>query len=255
MLARLLAALILTCCAAYPDMLIRDVTVIDVSRGITLPNRSILIRGERIAEVGTAIAASSDLQIIDGTGKFVIPGLWDMHVHLTGQAQLRAYLDFGITSVRDMGSDFGVVKQWRDAIQKGAMLGPRIETSGPAFDGFPTENVAVPVEIVRDPSQARALFDRLDQQGVDFVSVFPRLPRDVYFALAERARKYYSSVSGPVPATVSVLEAIDARQKTIDRMSGIVLACSTEEKSFDRYAHSRSSGATRRVFERLRLPR
>ncbi len=230
MLARLLAALILTCCAAYPDMLIRDVTVIDVSRGITLPNRSILIRGERIAEVGTAIAASSDLQIIDGTGKFVIPGLWDMHVHLTGQAQLRAYLDFGITSVRDMGSDFGVVKQWRDAIQKGAMLGPRIETSGPAFDGFPTENVAVPVEIVRDPSQARALFDRLDQQGVDFVSVFPRLPRDVYFALAERARKYYSSVSGPVPATVSVLEAIDARQKTIDRMSGIVLACSTEEK-------------------------
>src|SRR5262249_28237757 len=123
-----------------------------------------------------------------------------------------------------------LVKQWRDAIARGEVLGPRIETSGPAFDGFPADNTKIPVQVVRDPSQARTVFDRLDNLGVDFISVFPRLPRDAYFALAERARKYYSFVSGPVPATVSVREAVDARQKSIDRMSGILLACSTEEQ-------------------------
>jgi hypothetical protein len=140
------------------------------------------------------------------------------------------FLAYGITGVRDMGSDFDLVKQWRDAVQKGALMGPHIETSGPAFDGFPADNPKLPVSFVRDPHEARTVFDRLDDHGVDFISVFPRLPRDAYFALAERARKYYSFVSGPVPATVSLLEAIDARQKTIDRMFGVVLACSTEEQ-------------------------
>ena len=153
-----------------------------------------------------------------------------MHVHLTDKDQLRdlpGLRDHGYTRY---GKRFHLVKEWRDATLKGGELGPRIETSGPAFDGFPAEDAKVPVQVVRDPYQARAMFDRLDEQGVDFISVFPRLPRDAYFALAERARKYYSFVSGPVPATVSVLEAIDARQKSIDRMSGILLACSTEEK-------------------------
>ena len=230
MLARLYLGIGLVCCAAYPDLLIRDVTVIDVSRGAPLPKRSILIRGDRIAEMGTALVAPGDIRTVDGTGKYVIPGLWDMHVHLTGKDQLLAYATYGVTGIRDMGSDFFLVKQWRDAIHRGETLGPHIETSGPAFDGFPAEDARVPVQVVRDPNQARRIFDRLDELGVDFISILPRLPRDAYFALAERARKYDSFVVGPVPATVSVLEAIDARQKSIDRMSGILLACSTEEK-------------------------
>ena len=226
---RLLVSICLVSCAAYPDLLLRDVTVIDISTGTALAKRSILIRGDKIAAMGTAIVVPTDAQIVDGAGKFVIPGLWDMHVHLTDKEQLPMFLAYGITGVRDMGSDFDVVKQWRDAVQKGALMGPHIETSGPAFDGFPADNPKLPVSFVRDPHEARTVFDRLDDQGVDFISVYPRLPRDAYFALAERARKYYSTVSGPVPATVSLLEAIDARQKTIDRMFGVLLACSTEE--------------------------
>jgi len=226
---RLLVSICLACCAAYPELLLRDVTIIDISTGTLLAKRSILIRGDKIAAVGTAIVASKEARIVDGAGKFVIPGLWDMHVHLTDKDQLPMFLAYGITGVRDMGSDFYVVKQWRDAVQKGELMGPHIETSGPAFDGFPADNPKLPVSFVRDPHEARTVFDRLDDQGVDFISVFPRLPRDAYFALAERARKYYSFVSGPVPATVSLLEAVDARQKTIDRMFGVLLACSTEE--------------------------
>ena len=220
----------LACVAAYPDLLLRDVSIVDVSTGTILAKQSILIRGDKIAAVGTAIVPPKDVRIVEAAGKYVVPGFWDMHVHLTSKEQLRMFLANGVTGVRDMGSNFDVVKQWRDAVQKGALTGPHIETSGPAFDGFPADDPKVPVSMVRDPREARTAFDRLDDQGIDFVSVFPRLPRDAYFALAERARKYYSFVSGPLPATVSLAEAIDARQKTVDRMSGVLLACSTDEQ-------------------------
>lgn len=230
MLTRLVVGMWLAATTAFPDLLVRDVAIVDVAQGVILPKTSILIRADKIIQIGAEISAAKEVRVIDGTGKFVIPGLWDMHVHLTAREQLPAYLAHGVTGVRDMGSDFEQVRQWREAIQQGMLFGPRIETAGPAVDGFPAENPKVPVTVVRDPKEARTAFDRLDDQGVDFISVFPRLPRDAYFALAERARKYYSFVTGPVPATVSVLEAIDARQKSIDRMSGILLACSTEEK-------------------------
>lgn len=227
------AALLLALCAsvAYSDLLIRDVNIIDVETGTTLANRSILIHEDHIAAIGTDLQAPK-AQIIEGAGRFVIPGLWDMHVHLVDRDQLPAYCAYGITGVRDMGSNLDRVKTWRAEIQNGSLLGPHVETCGPAVDGFPAEDPKLPVSMVRSPNEARSTFDRLDNQSVDFIGILPRLPRDAYFALIERARKWYSYVAGPVPATVTVLEAIDARQKSIDQMFGILLACSTEERRF-----------------------
>ena len=231
MKARLYGALFLSATFAHSDLLIRDVNVIDVESGTTLPNRSILIREDHIAAIGVELQAPK-AQIIDGNGKYVIPGLWDMHVHLVDRNQLPMYCSYGITGVRDMGSNLDRVKAWRAEIQSGSLVGPHVETCGPAVDGFPAEDPKLPVNMVRSPNEARTTFDRLDNQSVDFIGILPRLPRDAYFALIERARKWYSSVAGPVPATVTVLEAIDARQRTIDQMFGILLACSTEEKRF-----------------------
>jgi len=132
---------------------------------------------------------------------------------------LALYLTHGITGVRDMGSHLDRAKQWRQAIDKGELVGPHIETCGPPFDGFPSDNANRPVTMVRSPSDARAAYDSLDDRSVDFIGVLPRLPRDAYFALIERARKYYSPVAGAVPATVSALEAVDNRQRSIDQMS------------------------------------
>ncbi len=109
-------------------------------------------------------------------------------------------------------------------------LDPISKPAGPPFDGFPSDDSNRPVTMVRSPAEARTLYDVLDHRGVDFISILPRLPRDAYFALIERARKYYSPVAGAVPATVSVLEAVDNRQRSIDRMSGMLLACSSEER-------------------------
>ena len=214
----------------YADLLIRDVTVVEISTGTLHPRHSILIRGERIAATGREIPAPKGVRVVEGAGRFVIPGLWDMHVHLTGRDNLALYLAHGVTGVRDMGSDLDRTKDWRRAIDKGELAGPHIETCGPPFDGFPPDDAKLPVTMVRSPGEARTVYDRLDDRSVDFIGVLPRLPRDAYFALIERARKYYSPVAGAVPSTVSVLEAVDNRQRSIDQMSGILLACSTEER-------------------------
>jgi hypothetical protein len=230
MLKNLLIGVHLCLSVGYCDLFIRDVTIVDVATGTIHPRHSILIRGERIAATGRDIPAPKGVRVVDGAGRFAIPGLWDMHVHLRGRDQLPLYLAQGVTGVRDMGSDLDRAKEWRRAIDKGELRGPHIETCGPAFDGFPSEDASIPVTMVRSPGEARTVYDRLDNQNVDFIGVRPRLPRDVYFALIERARKYYSPVAGAVPASVSALEAVDSRQGSIDQMSGILLACSSEER-------------------------
>ena len=230
MLGKLLICLGLCFSQASAELLIRDVTVVDVSTGAASPGRSILIRGDRIVRIGTAVDAPKGSKFFDGRGRFVISGLWDMHVHLSRREYLPLYLAHGITGVRDMGGDFDQVRTWRDQVQSGRLIGPHIETCGSPVDGFPSDDPRLPVRVVRGPVEARAEYDRLDDEAVDFIAVRPRLPRDAYFALIERARKYFSPVAGAIPATVTALEAVDNRQRSIDHMSGILLACSKEEK-------------------------
>ena len=230
MFTKLLISVSFCLSMASAELLIRNVTVVDVATGTILPNRSILIRGDRIASIAAGIETPKVTEVVNGAGRYVIPGLWDMHVHLTRRDHLPVYLAHGVTGVRDMGSDLDHTKDWRRQIEHGDIVGPHVETCGPPFDGFPSTNLDLPVTMVRGPVDARSSYDNLDDKNVDFIGILPRLPRDAYFALTERARKYYSPIAGAVPATVSVLEAVDNRQRSIDQMSGVLLACSTEEK-------------------------
>jgi hypothetical protein len=230
MLTKLLICVYLCSSVAHSDLLIRDVTIVDVAAAVIHPNQSILIRGDRIAAIGPGLQAPKGSQAVEAAGRFVIPGLWDMHVHLTQRELLPFYLAQGVTGVRDMGGDSERVKEWRDQTENGTLIGPHIETCGPPIDGFPSDDPKLTVRVVRSPNEARSVYDRLDDNKVNFIAVQSRLPRDAYFALIERARKYYSPVAGSLPATVSALEAVDNRQSSIDRMSGILLACSTEER-------------------------
>src|SRR5205085_1633221 len=138
------------------------------------------------------IRPPSAAEVIEGRGRYMIPGLWDMHVHLWyKENQFPMFLAWGVTGVRDMGSDLAQVKHWRGQIKSGELLGPHIETCGPAVDGFPSDDARLPVIMVRTPAEARSTYDQLEQTlNVDFVKVLSRLPRDAYFALIERARKW-----------------------------------------------------------------
>ncbi len=184
-ITRLLAIAILLPSAATPqtigarsDLAITGATVIDVATGNRLPNRTILVVGNRIRAVGPTgtVAIPGGVRVLDGSGTFVIPGLWDMHVHT-----IRHDLDFpmeianGVTGVRDMGGStqypppgnwgirFDSLRTWRTAIRAGTMLGPRIVAGGVALDGpkpYWPETLALAT-----PADARRAVDSLRAAG------------------------------------------------------------------------------------------
>lgn len=213
------------------DLLIHNVNIVDVSTGNVLPRRSVLIQGSRIQNIAATIHPPRPAEIVEGHGKYLIPGLWDMHVHLWyTENEFPMYLAWGVTGVRDMGSNLAQVKRWRNEVRSGALLGPHIETCGPVVDGFPSEDAKLPVVMVRSPAEARSMYDHLEQDlHVDFIEVLSRLPRDAYFALLDRARKWGLPVAGPVPDTVTVEEAVTSRQSSIEHLSNMLLACSNDE--------------------------
>src|SRR5579871_4786244 len=220
----ILAVLSFRCLAAVA---IQDVTVIDVASGAARPHVTVILNGDKISAVIPTSAAIprgllNDARIVDGRGKFLIPGLWDMHVHLWSQQnQLPVFLAFGVTSVRDMGSDFKRLESWRDEIDAGLAVGPRIVTGGPAVDGDAPVDARFPAIAVHSPVEARKAFDQLFDLNVDFIRVLPGLSRDAYFALAEQARHWDLGLSGEIPPSIAAWEAVEARQRSLEHMSGI----------------------------------
>ena len=121
---------------------IQDVSVVDVAASTVHPHMTVLIEEEKIKAVVASAAARipPGARIVNGTGKFLIPGLWDMHVHLWyHENQLPVFLAFGVTGVQDVGSDFERTSAWRTAIETGKAIGPHIVTAGPPVNGAPSE--------------------------------------------------------------------------------------------------------------------
>jgi len=215
--------------ASGADLLLRNVIVVDVKSGIETPNLSILIHISRIAAIGDNPRAPRGAKTIDGNGKYVIPGLWNMHAHLPATLEEFERLPKdGITGLRDMGSDPEHAAQWRDQVEKGKVPGPHVESCISPIVGPLTNASPFPVITVGTPAEARAAYDQLDARRPDFIAVTESLPRDAYFALIERARKWKSPVAGEVPVGVRAEEAIEARQASIEGLSAILAACSME---------------------------
>jgi imidazolonepropionase-like amidohydrolase len=218
---------------AAAGIAIQDVTVIDVASGTARPHMTVVIDEGKISRVGAASSTQilAATRVIAGKDKFLIPGLWDMHVHLYYKQYLPLFLAFGVTGVQDMGSDFAKVKIWRDEIEKGSAIGPRIVTSGPPVDGGPSEDPKLPLIVARNAEQGRQAFDQLYKMDVDFIKILSRLPRDAYFALAEQARHWDLRMVGHVPSNVTAQEAVEARQKSLEHMFGITKSVSTDEEA------------------------
>ena len=214
---------------AAQSIAIVDVSVIDVATASVHRHQTVVISGDRILSLGTTTPARA--RIINGRGRFLIPGLWDMHVHLgPKQNQLAAFLKSGVTGVRDMGSDFDRTAALRAAVEKGDAIGPHIVTSGPAVDGLSPDN-GRPVILARDAPEARRAFDRLWNMSVDFIAIESNLSRDAYIAIAELARHWQLPLEGPIPLGVSAAEAIEARQASLERLAGVTHAVSTDAEA------------------------
>jgi imidazolonepropionase-like amidohydrolase len=144
----LLVSLSTICCAQSPPssaiLLIEDVTVIDATGAPAQPHRTVVVRGNRIEGIyDDHRPGLSDVVRIGGKGKFLIPGLWDMHVHMAfgdwfphgKEITLPLFIANGITGVRDMGGELEVLQRWRKEISAGTLIGPRMVISGPMLDG------------------------------------------------------------------------------------------------------------------------
>jgi len=203
----------------------------------------VVIRDHKITAIDrkSAIVPPKDGGIVDATGKFLIPGLWDMHVH-TGRKDifLPLYIANGVTGVRDMGGDiedpsgelsslsgrYVQLSLWREAIEEGSLLGPRMVIAGFLIDGFKWPgNIAA-----TNAKEGRQTVNVLKKTGVDFVKVKSFLSKDAFLAIAAEARRRHMVLAGHVPDAVRVADASDAGQKSIEHLTGIALGCSTIER-------------------------
>jgi hypothetical protein len=191
---------------------ITHITIIDTERGSTQSDRTVLIRDGRIAGVeSSAVAVPPGVQEIDGRGKFLLPGLWDMHVHLSWAtaSALPVLVANGVTGVRDCGSDLTEIDAWRTKIAAGLLVGPRIVRAGPILNGQSFNRYQL---VTGPPDEARGIVRALKWLGVDFIKVHRRVRRDSYFAIIDEAKKQGLTVVGHIPMTVRPEEASDAGQ-------------------------------------------
>lgn len=220
---------------------ITDVNIVDVRTGTIQPDQIVVIDKNRIIAVGSRKDTRYPRNaptILNARGGYLIPGLWDMHVHLVfgdwfpraDEITLPLLVANGITGVRDMGSDLATVQSWRNEIEAGRMLGPRIMTAGPMLDGpkprFPSSRAIVTPEDGR-----RAVMD-LKQSGADFIKVQSLLPHDAACAIADEARKQQIPFEGHVPDAVRASEMSDAGMHSFEHLIGIFEGSSPLEDEF-----------------------
>jgi imidazolonepropionase-like amidohydrolase len=202
---------------------ITHVTVIDCTGAPAKPNTTVLVTGDRITAVGPSdsVKVPAGSRIIDANSKFLIPGLWDMHGHLTDATDTAFPLLImnGVTGVRDMGGDLAQIDRWRSEINNGTRVGPHIIRAGPFVDG-PKQGVSNRLT-VRTPEEARQAVGTLKAEGVDFIKVHNALPPDAFFALMDEARKEHIPVAVHLPKGVSSAEASDAGAASLEHIETI----------------------------------
>jgi imidazolonepropionase-like amidohydrolase len=206
-----------TTSGAQARLVLTGVTVIDGTGGPLQPNRTVIISGthiDTIVPTSPTTAIPKGARVIRAEGKFLIPGLWDMHVHLSAK-HLSALVANGVTGVRDMGNILSDVDGWRAQVGAGTLVGPWIFRVGPTLNGKAFGPAHV--EITSD-AEARAAVRLLKQVGVDAIKTHRVLSRDAYFALSDEAKKSAIPFVGHIPQTVTAQEASDAGQASFEHM-------------------------------------
>ncbi|MFX0201663.1 MAG: amidohydrolase family protein [Candidatus Hodarchaeota archaeon] len=260
------------------DLAITNVTIIDVTGAPARSEMTVLVRDNLISSVSRTekMQIPKDAKVIDASGKYLIPGLWDMHVHssYTGwfakedtwfieNNEINKEIFFplcianGVLGIRDLGGDLQALKRWRQEVEQKKLIGPRIIATGPIIDGpkpsFPLGSIAIGSAI-----EGRRVVNSLLQEGADFIKVRELIPRDAYFAIADECKRLGIPLAGHVPKSVNAYEASDAGQKCIEHFtsSWLLSLCQPEElekgpKSFDRLLHIYSEEKAKSVFKKF----
>jgi imidazolonepropionase-like amidohydrolase len=210
---------------------ITDVSIVDVEKRRLIGPRTVQIADGRIVAIDKRAESHipAAAQRVDGSGRFLIPGLVDMHVHLFNNSSRRPpntwafplFIANGVTAVREMASEPAsilIVNRWREAIANGALVAPRILAAGVVVYGKSPEDVARQVDVAADV-------------GADFIKVFSEVPEASWRATLDAARHRSLPVMGHVPAGVSLLASAEAGQRSSEHLMQAFEACSTIEQS------------------------
>jgi imidazolonepropionase-like amidohydrolase len=213
------------------SLLIRNVTVVDVLHGALLAGMNVEISSHKILSLTpTSQVPQPQSQIVDAGGKFLMPGLWDMHVHIyfDPKTYFSLLLASGVTGVRDMGGPAEWLLSWRQRVERGDVIGPRMVVAGPYLDG-PTSSREFVVRI-GTPDEARRAVASLAARGVDFIKIMSVVPRAAYFAAAGEANRLRIPFAGHVPEAVTAAEASQAGQRSLEHLFGVLLGCTAGEQ-------------------------
>jgi hypothetical protein len=193
--------------------------MLDVRTGERVQDAVVIIEGNRIARVGrsTTLRIPPRARVIDATGRWILPGFFDMHVHGTARPEvpLELYLANGVTSVRDLGGNLAALRLTRDQLQTGGRQGPRVFFVGPLLDGNPPVWPAMSI-IVDTPSQAESTVRFLADQGADAIKIYNRMSEPVLEAVIHVARRHRLPVVGHIPQAITVGRAVTIGMDVIE---------------------------------------
>ncbi|OGX83113.1 amidohydrolase family protein [Hymenobacter glacialis] len=242
----LAVTVLLATCARRPtkleiyDVVINHVNIVDVLTGELRPNQVVAIAKGKIVEIQVADKKSyAAKQYVNGNGRYLIPGLWDMHVHFRGgdsliaanKKSLTLFLAHGITTVRDAGGDLtSSVYQWRSELEAGRIAGPNIFTSGPKIDG-PQAYWPGSLE-VETPAQIRQALDSLQRLKVDYVKIYDsKISGQAYLNTIKYAQRRGMKTTGHMPYSVKLSEAVKNGLDATEHLYYVFKACSSKEDS------------------------
>lgn len=219
---------------AAPALAFQRVNIVDVRAGRVLKDQTVIVEGGRLTHVGPAksVKTPAGATVVDGRSKYLIPGLWDMHVHAAwpgiGGVFAPLFVANGVTGVREMYGSMYAIKIWKGNYYSGQAW-PRMIGAGHILDGpkpfWPGSMVAA------NAAEGRAAVDSLHAKGADFIKVYNGLPREAYIAAIDEAKKIGTYVAGHVPDAVSPAEASDLGQRTIEHLTGVALECSRDAEA------------------------
>ena len=215
---------------------ITHVTVVDVAGGPSRRDMTVVVDGDLITTVGPAsrVAIPRNTRVVDATGRYLIPGLWDMHAHFmnTGESALPLLVAHGVTSVREMGGRIADTRAWQARMAAGTLVGPRIRTAGPVLEspgyfarvrerderlGGRLAPLVLPYRVaVADAREAQRAVDSVSALRADFVKIRTAASRDAYFGILAAARRAGLTVAGHAPTAVTLREASDSGQRSFE---------------------------------------
>lgn len=210
--------------AAQPgDLVIAGVTVVPMDRDGVLAHRTVVVRGDRIVAVEPAdrIDVPAGARRIDGAGKWLMPGLADMHIHIWSEYDLTLFVAAGVTTVRNM---FGGEQHlaWRGELARGTRFGPTLVTASPIIDGDPP---VWPGSIVLvNPADADRIVGELKAKGYDFLKPYSQLTREAYDALVAAGKKHGLPLGGHTPSAAGLAHVLASGQRTIEHLDGWLIA-------------------------------